>query len=473
LLTHPGRLAAAAIALLLTLTLVQATPAQAASKVTLKAPRTWTQTATLSWKKVPHASYYRVCIKSDTKVKKCSQMSGKLKRTKFSYKNLKPTAGVDWYYKVSAYSKKKKFLRQNWGSFDLKPAKVPAATVGAAGKSSFNVGWYPAANATKYEVQVATDPAFTQNSIRYAAGSATSYWAHGLIADATYFVRVRGFNDAQDGLWSPVTSHTVTPVFGGIRVATYNICGEDKCRDSDSKKGWIDPWDTRKPRVVARLLESGADIIATQENAIKSKVALTGYAISINKSAKTTYYRPSLFDVQATGWITLNTPRAKFATWTRFRQKATGLEFLFVDAHLTSGSGATYDAWRAEETEILKAGVARANTSNLTVIWAGDWNSNSARATDSPAIALEQIGALDATGLTEVRTNASYNSAISTYPTPRIKDDHVDKVFVETATTSVTAWQQFVDLDETGLLYSTALPTDHHLIAVNLDFTAR
>lgn len=475
---HALRFVIAAVAAAVVVSVTPSIAAEAATaKVQLRAPSVWAKTATIKWTKVRGASYYRVCLKGDHS-QKCARHTGKLRGLARTERNLRPTAGVDWYYRVAAYSKKGKLLSHAWGSFDLPVRRVTGVTTARHGASSFEVQWNNTLNASKYEVMVGTDPRFDDPKLytRFAGGTGTATHLSGFTRGETYHVRVRGFNDAKIGAWSPTTTFTLTPTVARVRVATYNLCGEDRCRTTAAMKAILKPWPKRKAQVAKRVIETKAGIVATQESA-KTKTnlitALPGFRVGAYKSAKTTFYRPGQYTSLSSGSVTLSAARGKYAVWNIFRHKKTGVDFVFANAHLTSGGAVAQDNQRAQEMRALTAAIHRINPSRLPVIYAGDWNSNSSRKTDEPAEALADLGFVNALDIAASAKNPEHNSAISKGLTIRPNYHHTDSIFVENDIASVIWWRQYVDLNAAGNRYRNPLLTDHHAIAATVDISMR
>jgi hypothetical protein len=103
-------------------------------------------------------------------------------------------------------------------------AGTPVLSDPTAGTTtSFTVAWSPAANATGYYLDVATDPNFI--NFQYNAlntGNVTSYTITGLSSCVMYYVRVRAYNACQvAGNNSNTIVHATTATF----TATYNHTG--------------------------------------------------------------------------------------------------------------------------------------------------------------------------------------------------------------------------------------------------------
>lgn len=102
------------------------------------------------------------------------------------------------------------------------PPAAPVATAATAvSLTGFTAHWNAAAPASGYRLDVATDEAFTDLVVGYAAldvATATSYEVSGLDAATTYYYRVRAYNDGGNGSYSNTITvlprFTVTPSAG-------------------------------------------------------------------------------------------------------------------------------------------------------------------------------------------------------------------------------------------------------------------
>jgi len=99
-------------------------------------------------------------------------------------------------------------------SLNLAEAAPAAATIIAPVSGSTDIGtsptisWDTVAGAVQYEVEIATDPGFTD--IVYSATEATEFHVVGssLSPSTTFYIRVRGINDCGDGAWSEAVDFT-------------------------------------------------------------------------------------------------------------------------------------------------------------------------------------------------------------------------------------------------------------------------
>jgi hypothetical protein len=94
--------------------------------------------------------------------------------------------------------------------------------------TSLTLSWLTAANATNYQVQVATDSAFTIPVINVSGITALSYSASGLSEGETYYWRVRSNNSGGNSSWSTARTFGTVAVVVDPTVLIY----EETCEGS-------------------------------------------------------------------------------------------------------------------------------------------------------------------------------------------------------------------------------------------------
>lgn len=109
--------------------------------------------------------------------------------------------------------------------------------------------------------------------------------------------------------------------------------------------------------------------------------------------------------------------RKHVAAYARFRDLASGQEFWFVSAHLTSGNDARTDALRAREAAAIDAGIRAVNVQNLPVVLASDANSSQmSNGHEGPHSALVHAGWYD-TVAAATAVHLGYNT-VNHYQSP-------------------------------------------------------
>ena len=293
--------------------------------------------------------------------------------------------------------------------------------------------------------------------------------------------------DGKVTVFSSATSDVVVDVAGYVRgelpvltdsnvsVATWNLCGQDKCV---STANGMKPWNpVRKPIAGAWARSFVGGIVSTQESQsteTRFETELPGYAVAAYRSAKSLFYDTTRYVVEDSGTITLDATRKRYAVWAAFRSIHSGARFIVVDPHLEPTKGKKYDDIRNAQTQVLLREVDRANPLHLPVVYAGDYNSNKSNANqtkypggyDAPAQVFAAAGIPDALTLATVKRNADYNSANQAKNPPLKHGDHVDHVYVDQGVVRVDVWEMFVRLDGTD--YLTPFASDHNPIQVDL-----
>lgn len=468
-----------------------ATPAEAASRKPAKVSlsktvhRATTSTLAVTWKRPARATRFGICLKTDPSAKRCARYV-KTSRTSVTFRGLKPTGGHDYFYRIRAYNSRGSAVT-GWkpANLGVNPAGAVTSTGGAGHYLSFR--WSGIVNARTYEVQISPDPSF-RSSTSLVSTSARSITIGRLNGGSTYYTRVRGSNDRVKGRFGPTLATRLPQVPVAVSVATYNLCGEDRCRPNTTAafQAAVPTWKSRKSAAARLVLSAGSpDIIATQES-VQSTTAfhtvLPGYTRGAYYRAKAIYFRADRFSALAGGGITLDAKNSKYASWNWLRDRRTGTSFFVVDAHLISGKGAANDALRTAQMNALTRQINALNPRRLPVIWAGDWNSNESNANqtkypggyDAPTRSFAALGAKNSLALTDNAVNADLNSANQGRKDPYANGDHVDAVFVSGTGIAVDAWQMLATFEPaldptTGRrAYQLPFPSDHNPIVARL-----
>lgn len=457
----------------------EAAPTKPAKATKVRA-KTTTSTLTIRWKRPKRAKHVSVCVKTAPRAKKCTRFT-RTRKTAVTFRKLRPNSGTDFYYQVRSHRGKRKAVTK-WRKANLRVGTGPANVAAIRPSSTLLYTWTRATNASAYQVQVSPSRSF-RAGVRTENRRATSAKVTGLNGGMAYFARVRGVNGAAKGPWGPVSRIKLVSAPARASVATYNLCGENKCRTSDSGAWFlrnVPKWAVRKPIAGALINSAEPDIIAAQEAATSTAfhTVLPGFSRSSYKAARSIYYKPSRFTVLDGGWMTLDDRNKRFATWNLFRDRSTGTAFFVANAHLEPYKGAKLDTMRNKQTLRLIRRIQALNPHNLPVVWAGDWNSNKSNANqsaypggfDAPKRRFAAIDVVNSVEQTPNLVNAELNSANAGIKTPRTSGDHVDAIYVPRQGVSVESWimpANFVET-ESGRLYATPFPSDHNPIVARL-----
>lgn len=377
-----------------------------------------------------------------------------------------------------------------------KPAGVAPPWVKASSTTSITLDWVGSKGAARYEVLYSTSYAGAMSSSaksRKTSGNQSELKITGLKPATMYCFTVRGLAGSSKG--SRAARHCKFTMrrenvrtLPTARVATYNICS--------AAGGCADTWESRKQAIVDRISDTAADVLALQESSgriddMQAALQPLGYALGSRVcGSEAVFYRTAVFEqVDPLGPpVTKNGCRDKTrqpqtggggsfylaneadAAWARLVHRSTGLVYVFVSAHLTTGDSTTAEKSREVESRYLVQSIRNLTPAMSTrrVIIAGDFNSHRNRNNDTPRRILNAAGWHDTYDRSATFVNPRYNSYTGYGTTPKTSNtygDHVDHVFVQDPVGS-TNWrvhQRFVN----GR-YATPVPSDHSPVGVTL-----
>ena len=451
-------------------------------------------TAKITWSKAKYATKYRVCLRTNSTTKKCVRLSPKSTKRSVTFKKLKPTGGPDYFAVITAYNGNKS-RSSSKKAFDLRSGSVNNLKPAAWTNSSLTIAWSAARNADGYLLQAATSADFT-SGLKNVNTSKTSLRLTGLSSGRVYYFRVRSHNGKRLGAYTARSQRRLASNAININVVTYNLCGQDHCRDSadDVKKAdgsfAINEWKTRKPNAAKLALLSKPDVIATQESGNDTDFgsALSGYALAKRKSAKSLFYNKTRYNLLHSGWVMLrdvpNSTVNRYAVWAELEDKATKTRLFAFGPHLTSGKGKENDVLREKETRVLIAAVDKYNPYGFPTVFAGDFNSNPDNANqskyrggyDAPTkvFAEHTIDDTKALAADKDETHANFNSYNGGAPVgERRSGQHLDRIFADNGRfapqIAVSEWEVVVDLMTTdGETYVTPFASDHNPVRAKL-----
>jgi hypothetical protein len=109
-------------------------------------------------------------------------------------------------------------------------------------------------------------------------------------------------------------------------------------------------------------------------------------------------------------YIMLPDSKKHVAAWAKFRDNASGQEFYFVSAHLTTKDDAKTDALRGQQAQAINDGIRAIDTQGLPVIFGSDANSSQVSiGSDAPHQVLQDAGWYNTLSAARV-VNGQYNS---------------------------------------------------------------
>jgi murein DD-endopeptidase MepM/ murein hydrolase activator NlpD/endonuclease/exonuclease/phosphatase family metal-dependent hydrolase len=259
------------------------------------------------------------------------------------------------------------------------------------------------------------------------------------------------------GACAPAAS-TTGPTSDSVSVMTWNVCAH-------SCSNWV----TRAPAMTEVVSAAGADIVAVQEGGwgVKDRtptlsgIGSLGYANAQEKGpfiGRYIFFKPRKFKQLRAGGFSLGGTHG--ISWVKLRTIADRKDFVVVNVHLVNGQSAATDAQRAQQMATATAKLAPV-IGDLPVMWVGDFNSNSSRATDTPTAALAALDVTDSVKRAAQKTNADVNSARDRSPVAEVKRSghQVDHIYTSPDFT-VFSWAQLVNAS--GPYYVPPFITDHN-----------
>ncbi len=448
--------------------------------------RATTTTVTFSWPAVARATSYYVCLWRDGSTGACHERSESTSSLSVTVTGLPPTSGNDYAYVLRAVN--------SAGSTDSRRAvlnlpvgNIATFTLGESTTTTIDLTWTAAANAERYRVQIApVEDLRTNLKTQFTTGTRTT--VTGLTPATRYWVRVRGENGTVLGRYTAKQHRVLESDPFDVSVMTYNLCGQDKCRDSSG----IQTWSKRKALAGSIVRGSGADIVSTQESGDKDTNFITelpGFKRAAYKSAKSLFYRSSRFTMTRTGSITLDSQRKRYAVWAQLRDRTTLTSYFVVDPHLEPFKGKARDDIRAIQMRVLLKSVDTLNSAHLPVVFAGDFNSNKNNATysggyDAVHIAFDKAGIPDSYDIAiaagrdpkPLAIYSQWNSANQgRVQPPAMNSDHVDHIYLDPRIT-VREWRtmpRFRRDSDGDLMYRTPFASDHNPVRALLTIPGR
>lgn len=441
-----------------------------------------TSSATISWTAAQYATSYDVCVMTFVAATTCEQTTPRTTATTTTLTGLAPNAGADYVYVVRAH-RGEQTTDSARGRFDMPVGATSGTKVSATTPTTLTLTWSAATNAEAYVAQVSTRSDLSSARSVLVTGRSVTF--DDLAPGTRYYVRVRGDNAPAKGAYGSVVPTTLPTGDVDIRVVTWNLCGQDKCRASSG----IGSWSSRKDRAGDLIRGVQASVISTQESGDADTNFITelpGFRRAAYMSAKSLFYDTATYTLNRAGSLTLDPRRNRYAVWAELKHKTTGATFVVVDPHLEPYKGKTYDDLRYAQSRTLLSQVDALNSRDLPVVFAGDFNSNKNNATypggydavRKAFLEADMIDSLDAAraadnpGRDEGHAyNSAYNSANQGKVVPIKNGDHVDAIYT-TPDVQNRTWKIVVDLTSSGL-YRTPFASDHNPLTVWMTIPGR
>lgn len=125
------------------------------------------------------------------------------------------TGGTAYYYRIRSYTGSRISDYSNKITLLTKPAAVAATASSNVSTTNFDANWNTVASATKYYLEVATNPGFTAFVPNFSpkdAGGALTWSITGLTANTNYYYRVSAYNASGTGTVSNIQTVLTAPV---------------------------------------------------------------------------------------------------------------------------------------------------------------------------------------------------------------------------------------------------------------------
>ena len=449
------------------LALTYATPDKLDAPSKLSATPLSPTSVKLAWHGSDDVDSYVVKVGSDRALTTAKTTRVPAKGTSVTLADLGATTpGVDQFYRIDAV-RDGKVRSSRTARFTLKPGAITGLRIKQTTADGVKAVWNKVPNARQFDVTVARDKNFTKGaSTVRTLGGANAFVTRGLSAATAYWIRIRPVNGDQAGQFSkPVTFRTMVRETA-FKVGTWNVCSE-KCSGYAGRARIGAAFFNDNKIDMFGLQEAGGQRVGRTTNAIWSGGSQKFVRANGGAEARYIFYRPKLFTQLSGSYFAIGDGR--HTTWAKFRIKATGRVFYFVDIHLDNGK--SNDSRRAREMNVVLSRMARINDKGLPVIYAGDFNSGKHRNPDSPGVKMRAAGMQDSVDLVKSPVNAQFNTSYPDGGTLR-SGAHVDHIFVSKQFT-VLGWKQLVRL--VGGSYARPAVSDHNALSavVALDAQAK
>jgi endonuclease/exonuclease/phosphatase family metal-dependent hydrolase len=399
-----------------------------------------------------------------------------------------PYTSAPYFYRVEALNGSRNHFSSTIGSVGLLP-QAPTDLRASTSDTGTYLTWNAGAS-TGFEISQATDPGMTQNVTTYlTTGADHTFSPTGLVPGTRYYFQVRAMNGSTAGAYSAPVEQGTTTIEQPVSVMTYNILeSTDDGRVEGGQR--VAPWSQRLPGAVSLIRQANPDVIAIQEGAafvgsstterqVDSLVsALDGtYSLADTEIAppQRHYFRTGVYILYKTAdYAPVGTGDHwslgdnRYAAYQVLKNLKTDARFLMVASHLEVGTGTSFDAGREAETKqmLLDAG-AYAGSSDLPIVYAGDFNSDGGAIHDfdGPGIEMRAEGVADSYDSAQTVTNAQYDSSNDYMQTAPAHNEAIDHVYVSPGI-GVTSWNLILDL--TDGQFVGVIPSDHNPLVADL-----
>jgi titin len=204
------------------------------------------------------------------------------------------SGGVNYWYRIRSYTGSRISDYSNKISLLTKPAAPAALAPSNVSTASFDANWNTVASATKYYLEVATNPGFTAfvpNFNPKDAGGAVTWSITGLTQNTNYYYRVSAYNASGTGAVSNIQTVLTAPVAPTANAATSvtNVSLSANWTSSAGATGYY---------LDVSNNSAFTDIIAEYNN--KDAGNVTSYSVTNLNGAHTYYYRVRAYNTGGT-----------------------------------------------------------------------------------------------------------------------------------------------------------------------------
>ena len=454
----------------------------------------------VAWSPVAGAGRYEISVKSATGARHAStvtsddltsQLSGLTPGTSYQIRvrATRPSASST---KVTRYSSTTTARTAPSDSPQLLvPQGVRAETPTA---STVRLSWESIVGSSGYDVEYSRSDAFKNATSKHT--TKTSVTMDAPDGNTTWHLRVRatGTTKARSSWSEPVTITTSLPDAPmPVKVSSYNI----RCHSCGGS-----PWGQRRGKVAATIDSVRPDVVGLQEaqqsnprgfgvpqyadlvrvlNSLGADYAVTDPAVGASKGERI-IYRPSKVTLLKKGAIRYSSQRRgatdRYVVWAKFRQRSTGLDFMFFSTHLEPKSPSV----RLTQAHQMATAIKQIS-GKLPAVAVGDFNASQFhyyavhRAMTAFGL-VDPLGVLpnskvpssDATVEKRYRTNYdSFNNYQRTphqgTSNPQGNGVYLDYIF--TTPMRVPEFQVTMQLDNAGRFVG-PIPSDHNMLTADL-----
>jgi endonuclease/exonuclease/phosphatase family metal-dependent hydrolase len=395
------------------------------------------------------------------------------------------------YYRLQVFNGKRMRWDLSIHSAGLRPS-TPTGIQAHAPSSGPYLTWQSTAGTGYLVYQSTTEDMSANRRVYRVSGRGTTQLSpYGLVAHHTYYFRIRAVNHGTASGYSDLVAMTVKTRQQPIDVMTYNVL-EGTTAGMHEGGNVIASWSRRRPGVVRLIRGAMPDVVAVQEAAAwygtphgfggrrqvdNLRDALGGdYTLAYTETPPSQHYylrTGNYILYRQDRWLATSTrghwnlDSEKTAAYQVLKNRRSGARVLVISAHLAVGNGASADARRQNETEVLVSKAKALAAGRFPIVYAGDFNSNRNKnhVFDGAGQAMQAAGIVDAERVAQVQRNKRYNTSNLYMRTPPAVDQNIDYVF---ASPGVAVYARSVLLNLSHGRFVGVIPSDHNPLVTHL-----